>query len=47
MATMKDNAHKATQIILNAIPKIAKKDWTSILNNHSVSEHKLLVFPNV
>jgi len=34
MATMKDNAHKATQIILNAIPKIAKKDWSNIIKSH-------------
>lgn len=31
---MKENAHKATEIILNAIPVLAAKDWTDILKNH-------------
>ncbi|KAG8200220.1 hypothetical protein JTE90_024999 [Oedothorax gibbosus] len=35
MATMKGNAHKATQIILNAIPKIARKDWSNIIKSHA------------
>ncbi|GFU20206.1 s-methyl-5'-thioadenosine phosphorylase [Nephila pilipes] len=31
MATMKNNASKATQILLKAIPLIGKKDWKEIL----------------
>lgn len=34
MAVMKSNAHKATQILLNAIPAIADKDWSAILEAH-------------
>jgi len=34
MAVMRENAHKATQLILNAIPAIAEKDWTHILEEH-------------
>ncbi|XP_015917240.1 S-methyl-5'-thioadenosine phosphorylase [Parasteatoda tepidariorum] len=34
MATMKENAHRASQVIVKAIPAIAKKDWSSILDNH-------------
>lgn len=37
MQTMKENAHKATMILLKAIPAIAKKDWTSILNDRKKS----------
>ncbi|GBM94833.1 S-methyl-5'-thioadenosine phosphorylase [Araneus ventricosus] len=32
MATMKNNAAKATHILLKAIPAIAEKDWTDIWN---------------
>jgi len=37
METMKGNAHKATQILLKAIPIVAKKDWSSILKDHQES----------
>lgn len=37
MATMRQNASKATDILLKAIPLIGKKDWTDILQTNAVS----------
>ncbi|KFM60537.1 S-methyl-5'-thioadenosine phosphorylase, partial [Stegodyphus mimosarum] len=34
METMKQNAYKATQILLNAIPAIAEKDWSNVLKEN-------------
>lgn len=36
MAVMKENAHKATQLLMNAIPVIAEKDWSKILEERKV-----------
>ncbi|XP_035216278.1 S-methyl-5'-thioadenosine phosphorylase-like isoform X2 [Stegodyphus dumicola] len=38
MATMKQNAYKATQILLNAIPAIAEKDWSNILKENEMED---------
>lgn len=44
MAVMKENAHKATQLILNTIPIIAEKDWSNSLEEREVmSILKLLI----
>ncbi|XP_054710663.1 S-methyl-5'-thioadenosine phosphorylase-like [Uloborus diversus] len=37
MAIMKQNAHKATQILLDAIPAIAAKDWSKVLEKHKTA----------
>lgn len=37
MAVMKENAHKATQLILNTIPIIAEKDWSNSLEERERS----------
>jgi len=37
LKTMKENANKASSILLTAIPQISKMDWESTINAQKVS----------
>lgn len=37
LKTLKENANKATSILLTAIPQIGSMDWTETLHNMKVS----------
>lgn len=39
LKTLKENASKAKQILLAAVPMIAQEDWTNTLKNNQV-KHK-------
>ena len=44
MAVMKENANKATQLLINAIPVIAEKDWSPILEEKKVIINVFVLF---
>ena len=45
MRTMKGNAEKAIKILLAAIPKIAAKDWSGLLQGYEVIQFGMCTFP--
>ena len=40
LQTFKENAHKAHDLLLDVIPRIAAEDWTEIIQKKQVGENR-------
>lgn len=47
MNTMKENAVKAKNLILHAIPKIAAKDWTNTIQANMVRPYLAFLYSSI
>ncbi|XP_067297731.1 S-methyl-5'-thioadenosine phosphorylase [Pseudorasbora parva] len=45
LKTMKENANKASSILLTAIPQISQMDWESTINAHKLMSQSSLMLP--
>ena len=47
LKTLKENGEKAKNLLLKAVPAVAKEEWTETIQNNQVRDHVTLCFQMV